>query len=247
MAFLTLNRPSALNAANAQMRAELMELVAQAERDSEVRVIVLRGAGERAFCAGADIHEFEAVDSPVVTRAAKHAPKWIDAIAAAKKPTMASIHGYCLGGGLEMALACDLRIASDDAVFALPETRLGIIPGAGGTQRLARVVGMGNALRLILTGDRIDATTALQMGLVSAVVAPADRDGLVRQWAERCAEGAPLALAYAKEAVRRGLEMPLADGLRLEADLATLLFSTKDRSEGAAAFREHRKPVFRGE
>jgi enoyl-CoA hydratase len=244
---VTLNRPESMNAINLEMRRVLANTIKAAESDDAVRAIVIRGAGDRAFCAGADIKEFRAADSLNAAREAREPPGWNDLIAACRKPTIAAIQGVCLGGGLEMALACDLRIASQEAIFGLPEVRLGIIPGAGGTQRLPRVVGMGHAMRLILTGDRIDADEAWRIGLVSELVR---REDLIRrgvELAQRTAEGGPLAIAYAKEAVRRGIDMAIADGLRLEADLATLLTNTADRLEGAAAFRERRKPVYQGE
>lgn len=247
VATIALNRPKVLNAINAAMRAELPAAVQRAAADPDVRVIMLRGAGERAFCTGADITEFNAVGSLADVRASRRPPTWIDVLAEVTKPVVAAIHGYCLGGGLEIALACDIRVAAADSVFGLPEVRLGIIPGAGGTQRLPRVVGAGAALRLILTGDRVDAAEAHRLGLVSEVVEPDQLVTHATELAARIARGGPLALAYAKEAVRRGSELPLSDGLRLEADLATLLVSTHDRREGANAFTEGRTPVYRGE
>jgi enoyl-CoA hydratase len=244
---VTLNRPDAMNAINLEMRRVLAETVRSADADPQVRVIVVRGSGEKAFCAGADVKEFAYAESLVEARAQRQPPNWNDVIAACKKPTLAAVQGFCLGGGLEIALACDVRIASDRATFGLPEVRLAIIPGAGGTQRLPRVVGVGHALRLILTGDRIDAAEALRIGLVSAVVPAAEFEPAVEDWAGRLSAGGPVALAYAKEAVRRGVDMPLADGLRLEADLANVLTNSKDRLEGAQAFRQRRKPEYRGE
>jgi enoyl-CoA hydratase/carnithine racemase len=244
---VTLNRPESMNAINLEMRQVLADTIEGAEADGEVRAIVIRGAGDRAFCAGADVKEFKAAASLNAEREGRQPPRWNDLIAASRKPTIAAIQGVCLGGGLEMALACDLRIASREAIFGLPEVRLALIPGAGGTQRLPRVVGLGHAMRLILTGDRIDADEALRIGLVSEVVPWEELGQRGVQLAQRIVEGGPIAIAYAKEAVRRGIEMPISDGLRLEADLATLLTNTADRLEGAAAFRERRKPVYRGE
>jgi enoyl-CoA hydratase len=162
------------------------------------------------------------------------------------QPIIAAIRGYALGGGLELALACDLRIASDDAQLGLTEVNLAIIPGGGGTQRLPRLVGRGRALEMILTGARVDARAALSIGLVERVVPAADVLAAARELARTLAEKAPIALRYAKEAVVKGLELPLADGLRLENDLATLLRTTEDRVEGAKAFLEKRKPRFTG-
>jgi enoyl-CoA hydratase/carnithine racemase len=244
---VTLNRPDVLNAINLRMRVVLAETMTDAINDPRIRVIVLRGAGGRAFSAGADVTEFQAALSLNEARRKRDPPQWNDVIAGSPKPTIAAIEGYCLGGGLETALSCDLRIAADDAVFALPEVRLGIIAGAGGTQRLPRVVGLGNALRMILTGDRIDVTEALRIGLVSQVAPKAKLEAATLSLANQICENGPLALEYAKESARRGLDMSLADGLRLEADLANLLTNTKDRLEGAAAFKEKRKPRYTGE
>lgn len=236
-ATITLNRPAALNALSADLRAQLSAATREAEADPQVRVVVLRGAGDRAFCAGADIHEFTESESLVGTRARRHSGTWNDVVAACTKPTLAAIHGYCLGGGVELALACDLRIAAPDASFAFPEVGLGLLPGAGGTQRLPRLIGVGPALDLVLTGRRIDAHEALRLGLVSAVTG----EGLehaVDEWVERLTKAAPVAYAYAKEAIVRGAGMSLQDGLALEADLATVLTNTSDRLERVEAFKE---------
>lgn len=237
IATVTLNRPRALNAINEDVRVGLLGAMTQAEQDDEVAAVILRGAGDRAFCVGADIKEFASPDSLAATRHQKQDQAWIEAIAACRKPTIAAIHGYCLGGGLEIALACDIRIAARDAKFGLPETGLGIIPGAGGTQRLPRVVGLGRALAIILTGEHFPAPDALAMGLIASAVEPHELSQASRDWAAKFTGRSPVALAYAKEAARRGLEMPLADGLRLEADLSTLLQGSADRLESAAAFR----------
>jgi enoyl-CoA hydratase/carnithine racemase len=244
---VTLNRPDSMNAINLEMRRLLPDVVRAADTDADVRVIVFRGAGERAFSAGADVKEFAAVESLDAERRFREPPNWNDVIAACRKPTLAAIQGACLGGGLEIALACDVRVAADNAIFGLPEVRLAIIPGAGGTQRLPRVVGMAHALRLILTGDRIDAAEAFRIGLISDVVTPEMFQSTVDDWVGRLAAGGPIAIAYAKEAIRRGSEMSISDGRRLETDLATLLTNTSDRLEGADAFRERRQPKYRGE
>jgi enoyl-CoA hydratase len=224
---LTLNRPAARNA---DMRRELTAAVHAAADDSAVRALVIRGAGEKAFCAGADIKEFVPPASLVDERELRVGPKWTDALAVCRKPTVAAIHGYCLGGGLEIALACDIRVATEDAVFGLPEVRRAIIPGAGGTQRLPRVVGLGPALRMILTGEHIDAAEALRIGLVSEV---GDLDAAVARLADAFRRTGPRAVAYAKEAVMRGLELPLVDGLRLEGDLSTLLTTPRTASKAS--------------
>jgi enoyl-CoA hydratase len=244
---VTLDRPTVRNAINAAMREDLPRAIRAADANPDVRAIVIRGAGPKAFCAGADIREFTPPSSLTASRQAKQSNRWLDALALVGKPTIAAIHGYCLGGGLEIALACDIRIAADDAIIALPEVTLGIIPGAGGTQRLPRAIGLGPALRLMLTGERIDAQEAYRIGLVSKVVKAADLDLTWGKLGEQLSEAAPRALAYTKEAARRGAEMSLEDGLRLEADLSTLIQGTRDRIEGASAFRERRKPVYLGD
>jgi enoyl-CoA hydratase len=246
VATITLNRPGAINAINARIRELLPAAVLAAEENTDVRVILIRGAGPKGFCSGADIGEFEVPGSGIEARAIKHAATWIDVLAEARKPTVAAIHGYCLGGGLEIAAACDIRIAAEEATFGSPEVSLAIIPGAGGTQRLPRIVGLGHALRLIMTGERIDAATALRIGLVSDVVPGEQLGATAAELTQRLARFAPQAVAYAKETVRRGSELPLAEGLRLERDLSAILMATEDRIEAASAFRERRKPVFRG-
>lgn len=246
VATITLNRPEVANAINAQIREQLPEAVSLAERDKDVRVILLRGAG-KGFSAGADIAEFQPPASGLAARAVRQGATWLDVLAQARKPTVAAIHGYCLGGGLEIALACDIRIAADNAVFGLPEVSLAIIPGAGGTQRLSRVVGLGNALRLTLTGERISAVDALRIGLVSDIVPASELGARAAGVAAGIARHAPQAVAYAKEAILSGSELLLAHGLRLERDLSAVLMSTADRLEAAAAFRERREPDFRGE
>jgi enoyl-CoA hydratase len=243
---ITLNRPESMNAINLEMRGLIAETITTAERDDSIQAIVIRGAGDKAFCAGADVKEFKAAESLHAARMLREPPGWNDVIAACHKPTIAAIQGFCLGGGLELALACDIRISSADATFGLPEVRLAIIPGAGGTQRLPRVVGVGHAMRLILTGDRIGADEAHRIGLISEIVAKENLLQVASELARRISDGGPIAIAYAKESIRRGIEMPIADGLRLEADLATLLTNTADRLEGAAAFRERRKPLYTG-
>lgn len=246
IAWVTLNRPDALNAIDEEVRKKLPAAIRAAEADSEVRVIVVRGAGTRAFCVGADIKEFAVVDAPTAYRQSRVYDHWIHAFDEARKPIVASIHGHCLGGGLEIALACDLRIAARNASFGFPETGHGIIPGAGGSQRIARVLGLGLALDLMLTGERIDAERALSIGLVSRITELDTLAEQTLQLAERIAAKPPMATMFAKEAVRRGRELDLSSGLRLEIDLLTHLINTEDRLEAAAAFREKRAPRFVG-
>jgi enoyl-CoA hydratase/carnithine racemase len=246
VAWITVNRPEALNAINDDVRRLLPEAIRAAEADASVGVIVVQGAGPRAFCVGADIKEFAAVPAPAVYRQSRAYDHWIRAFDEAKKPIIASVHGHCLGGGLEIALACDLRIAARNARFGFPETGHGIIPGAGGSQRIARVLGMGLALDLILTGEHIDADHALRIGLVSRITEPDTLTEQTRALAAKIAAKPPMATMFAKEAVRRGRELELFAGLRLEADLQTHLLNTEDRLEAANAFREKRAPRFVG-
>jgi len=243
---ITLNRPEVHNAMNERMRQELTRCFGDLATSDEARVVVVTGAGERAFSAGADIREFVEPQVPVRFRESRKRVDFRQAMDRCPQPIIGAIRGYALGGGLELALACDIRIASEDAQLGLTEVNLAIIPGGGGTQRLPRLIGRGRALEMILTGARIDAREAWRIGLVERVVPAADVLASARELARTLAEKAPVALRYAKEAVVKGLELPLADGLRLENDLATLLRTTEDRVEGAKAFLEKRKPRFTG-
>jgi enoyl-CoA hydratase/carnithine racemase len=245
--WITLDRPDAMNAINSEIRLSFPQAVKNFDQDPAVRVIVLRGSGERAFCVGADIKEFRKADSLIESRQRIVHGTWIEALDATCKPVIASVHGFCLGGGLELALACDICIASPDAVFALPEVDLGLIPGGGGTQRLPRIIGLARALDLLLTGDRINAVEAHRIGLISRLSAsPPTLAEETAQLANRIAAKPPLAAAYAKEAARATTELTLKSGLGLEKNLFTLLTSTEDRLEAAAAFREKRQPHFIG-
>ena len=246
VATVTLNRPDVHNAMNETMRRELTRCFQDLATDDEVRVIVVTGGGERAFSAGADIREFVEPASATRFREQRKRLDFRQAMDLCWQPIIAAIRGYAFGGGLELALACDIRLASEDAQLGLTEVNLAIIPGGGGTQRLPRVVGRGKALEMILTAARIPAAEALRIGLVERVV-PTDRlQTEARELARTLADKAPVALRYAKEAVVKGLELPLADGLRLEADLSVLLRTTDDRLEGARAFLEKRKPKWTG-
>jgi enoyl-CoA hydratase len=246
VATIVLNRPQVHNAIDAAVRAELPALVAAANADPDVRVLVLRGAGDRAFCAGADVTEFQPAESLPEAREQREREAWNEALAASAKPTVAAIRGYCLGGGLELALACDIRIAADGSTFGFPEVRIGVIPGTGGTQRLPRLVGVAAALRMVLTAERIGAAEALRIGLISEVVAADAFEARVAELTAALASHGPLAMRYAKTAILRGSDVHLAAGLRLERDLATLLTNTEDRLEGARAFRDRRTPRFTG-
>lgn len=246
VAWITLNRPDALNTISGAVRAQLPAAIRAADADPQVRVIVVRGAGERAFCAGADIKEFSAVQATLPFRQDRAYDHWASAFEHARKPIIASIHGHCLGGGLEIALACDIRIAAHNAHFGFPETGLGLIPGAGGTQRISRVLGLGLALDLVLSGERLESEHAMRIGLVSRVVAVDELQEQTVALAEAIAAKPPAATQFAKEAVRRGHELEMMAGLRLETDLVTHLVNTDDHREAVLAFREKRAARFSG-
>jgi enoyl-CoA hydratase/carnithine racemase len=246
VATITLDRPDVLNAMNDAMRRELTRCFSELAGDDDVQVIVVTGAGERAFSAGADIREFVEPPVPVRFREQRRRLDFRQAMDRCAQPIIAAIRGYALGGGLELALACDIRIAGEDAQLGLTEINLAIIPGGGGTQRLPRLVGRGKALEMILTGARLPAAEALRIGLLERIVPPGEVLSAALQLARALADKAPVALRYAKEAVVKGLELPLAEGLRLEGDLSTLLRTTDDRLEGARAFLEKRRPKWQG-
>ncbi len=231
VAFVTLNRPEALNAFNIQMRDDLYEVLRAIKDDGEVRVVILRGAGEKAFCAGADLSEFLSAPEPVAARQVRFARDVWGLFITIPQPLIAALHGYVLGSGIEMALGCDLRIASEDAKFGLPEVALGIIPAAGGTQTLPRVVGQARALEMLLTGRWLNAFEAYEAGLVTAVVSRDKLLSTAQEMAQTIASFDPAAVRSAKEAVLRGMELPLAEGLRLEHNLAASLALRKSRQE----------------
>lgn len=242
---ITVNRPDKRNALNSQVRAEIVAALDALRDDDSVRVAVFTGAGEKAFVAGADIGEF-ARRTPLEQRAAMTGRRVFDEIAAFPKPTLAMINGFCLGGGCELALACDVRIASDAARLGQPEINLGIIPGGGGTQRLPRVVGTGQAMRLVLSGEIVDAAEALRIGLVDVVHPAAELRERTMEFAQGIAAKSPVALRMAKAAVRAAAEMPLAAGLAYETELFVTCFGSEDRREGVAAFLEKRPAEFHG-
>jgi enoyl-CoA hydratase len=244
---VAINRPKVLNALNTQTIDELRRVVLDLQHDKQVRAVIITGAGEKAFVAGADINEL-AVQSPAQGK--EHAQRGqhvFNLIENMGKPVVAAINGYALGGGCELAMACTMRLASETARLGQPEINLGIIPGYGGTQRLARLVGKGVALDLLLTGRQVTAQEALHIGLVNRVVPPADLMAEAKRLATELSSKAPFAVQYIVEAVNRGLEQPLDKAQFLEATLFGLVASTKDMREGTAAFLEKRKPEFKGE
>ncbi|MCS6874408.1 MAG: enoyl-CoA hydratase/isomerase family protein [Pyrinomonadaceae bacterium] len=245
IAILTVNRPDKLNALNYRVHVEGIAALDELKRDDSTRVLVITGAGDKAFIAGADVSEF-AGKTTVEQRKIFQERTLFNSIDSFPKPVIAMINGYCLGGGCEVALSCDIRIASDRARLGQPEINLGIIPGGGGTQRLTRLVGEGKAMELILTGEMIDAETALSIGLVNHVFPHDQLREKTLELASRIAEKPPIALQMAKEAVKIASRSNLDEGLRREIDLFSICFSTEDKEEGVKAFLEKRKPVFKG-
>lgn len=245
IATVTINRPDKLNALNRTVRRELMEAVDALGADDDVKVAILTGAGEKAFVAGADVSEFHA-RTPEEQREVYKERRVYDAMAAFPKPLLCAIHGFCLGGGNELALACDLRVADETARFGQFEIRLGLIPGAGGTQRLAHLVGPGQAMRIGLTGDYVEAAEAHRIGLVEFLTPPGGHLEKAREVAGRMARWSPVALGLVKRSVREAFERPLSEGLALEKELFLDAFASADGREGVAAFVEKRKPDFKG-
>jgi enoyl-CoA hydratase/carnithine racemase len=223
LAYVTLNRPKALNAYNIRMRDELYEVLGAIRDDSEVRVVILKGAGEKAFCAGADLTEFLSAPPPVLARAARFERDVWGRFINIYKPFIAAMHGYVLGSGIEMSLCCDIRLCSEEAQFGLPEVTLGIIPAAGGSQTLSRVVGPAHALDLLLSGRRLKADEARRLKLVNRVLPRAMLFTEAEKLAEKIAAYDPAVVSAAKQAVIRGLDMSLAEGLQLEHNLGLSL------------------------
>jgi enoyl-CoA hydratase len=243
-AVLTINRPDKRNALNGPTRLALIAALDQLRGNDDIRVVVITGAGDKAFVAGADIGEFEgrtAVDQFRVMKG----PSVFDVVESFPKPVIAMVNGFALGGGCELAMACDIRIAADTARLGQPEVNLGIIPGGGGTQRLPRLVGSGNAYRLLFTGEIIDGAEAFRIGLVEEVVPAAMLRERVLALAAMISEKSPVALQLIKEAVRGSARTSLDDGLRLETSLFGVAFASGDKQEGVSAFLEKRKPDFR--
>jgi enoyl-CoA hydratase len=243
---LTINRPKVLNALDADTLEEIGKAVEQLEADPDVRVVIITGAGERAFIAGADI-AFMGKLTPLEARDfSRKGQQVLNKIEKLSKPVIAAINGFALGGGCELAMACDIRVASEKARLGQPEINLGIMAGFGGTQRLTRLVNPGWAKEILFTADQYDARTAQSIGLVNHVVPAEQLLDFCREMANRIAQRGPVAVRMSKEAVNEGLEMDLDKALAHEADIFGVLFSTEDRQEGIAAFLEKRKPEFKG-
>jgi enoyl-CoA hydratase len=249
VAVVTIDHPP-VNALSAPLLEELEAEIDALDADDDVRAIVLKGAGERAFVAGADISEFPSLREAAAETQERGSARGIQKLGArmdkARKPFVAAIHGFCLGGGLELAMCCDIRVASDDAQLGQPEIKLGLIPGGGGTQRLPRLVGLGRAMLLNLTGDFIDARTAHEWGLVERVVPRAELMDTALGIARTISERSPVSVAVLRELARTTRDLPLEEGLRREADGFRRCLESEDGAEGVAAFLEKREPQFTG-
>jgi enoyl-CoA hydratase len=244
VALVTLNRPEVLNAINYQLLGEVASTLEDLDADETCHCVVITGAGERAFAAGADIKEM-ADQTPVSLTRKNHFARW-ERIKRVRTPIVAAVRGYALGGGCELAMACDIIVAADDALFGQPEIRIGVMPGAGGTQRLTRAIGKARAMELILTGDQLPAREALALGLVTRVVPPEETVLAALRLAARIAAMPPMAVLAAKESVNRAFELSLEAGLEFERRNFFILFASEDQNEGMAAFIEKRQPEWRG-
>ena len=242
---ITINRPAAMNAMTRAILEELEDAVAEVARTPEIRVAIITGAGSKAFVAGADIAAMKDMTAPQGRDLALLAHRIYAAIERSPKPYIAAINGYALGGGCELTLACDIRIASDNARFGQPEINIGVLPGFGGSQRLPRLIGKGRALEMILTGEMIDAAEAYRIGLANRVVPQAELLDEARRLAVKIAAKSAVTLGLCKDAVNNGLEMDLARGCAYEAELFGFSFATADQKEGMAAFLEKRPAIFR--
>ncbi len=246
-AILTLHRPEVLNALNAEIKEEASKALKELNDNPNILAIILTGSGEKAFSAGADINELKNLTPMEGLERSLSGQKLSLQIESLDKPVIAAVNGFALGGGCELALACDIRIASEKAKFGQPEVNLGIIPGFGGTQRLPRIVGKGKAMELILTGDIIDAQEALRIGLVEKIAPPEKLMETAKEMAQKIAAKGPIAIKLCKKAIHEGLQMDIDRGLALESSYFGAVCSTKDKLEGLSAFLEKRKPQFKGE
>jgi enoyl-CoA hydratase len=246
VATLTVNRPDKLNALNRDALGEIGGALEQCESDEAIRALIVTGAGEKAFVAGADIHELASLTPAEAEAAAARGQAVFRRLERLRKPSLAAINGFALGGGLELAMACAVRACSPEARLGQPEVKLGIICGYGGTQRLPRLVGRGRALELLLSGEPVDAEEAHRIGLVNFIAPRAELIGRCREWLRKALANAPLALGFTMEAVDAGLNTGLDEGLRFEAAAFGLIAATEDRREGMRAFLEKRQAVFAG-
>jgi enoyl-CoA hydratase/carnithine racemase len=246
IAYVTVNRPKVLNALNMATMEELRAAFTAIKDDREIRVTIMTGAGGKAFIAGADIGELAKNDAVSAKEYTHRGQSVLDLIENLGKPVIACINGFALGGGCEIAMACTMRLASENAKLGQPEVKLGIIPGYGGTQRLPRLVGKGIAMQLVLTGEIISAQEAHRIGLVNEVAAPAELIPRAEAIAQKIIANAPLAVQYSMEAVNKGMEMTLAEGLYLEAVLFAVACASEDKKEGTTAFLEKRPAQFKG-
>jgi enoyl-CoA hydratase len=247
IAFVTIARPKVLNALDAATMQELTQAFQAIREDDDVLAVILTGEGEKAFVAGADITELATLDATAAADLATRGQAVFSLIEDLGKPVIAAVNGFALGAGCELALACTIRLAADTARFGQPETKLGLIPGYGGTQRLPRLIGKGRSLQILLTGEMIDAYEALRIGLVNEVVPAAQLLSRAEAVAAKIIANGPLAIRYCLQAVNRGMEMSLSEALAHEAALFALCCSTEDKSEGTRAFLEKRAPQFKGQ
>ena len=247
LAIITFNRPEVRNALNYLAIDETLEAARKAEADEAVRVLIFTGAGDKAFISGADIGELQQRNTLTELEERSERRRVLaNLLETMAKPTVAAINGFAVGTGLEIAMACTLRVAADTAKFGLPEINVGIMPGNGGTQRLPRLVGKGRAMEMILTGELIDAAEACRIGLVNQVVPLTELMDYAKQLAGKLASKSPLALKIAKDAINTGLDLSLAEGIRYEQKNFAILCGSEDKREGVAAFLEKRKPIFQG-
>jgi enoyl-CoA hydratase len=246
LALITINRPEKLNALNQTVISELGEAFRMAREDPSVKALILTGAGEKAFVAGADISELASLDPIEAERLSRRGQEIFRTLETLRKPSVAAINGYALGGGMELAMCCTIRIASPNAKLGQPEVKLGIVPGYGATQRLPRLIGRGRALELLLSGEPVDAAEAHRIGLVNALAPQDQLLDTARQWARKVIANGPLAVALTMESVDAGLDGGLQTGLRFESMAFGLTAASEDRREGTAAFLQKRKAVFTG-
>ena len=247
IATITLNRPEAANAFSKQMLFELQETLAGIKFDQTIRTVIITGSGEKVFCAGADLKERSTMSTVEVRQTVSLIRHVVDEVEIMPIPVIAAINGAAFGGGLELALACDIRVAADTAKVGLTETSLAIIPGAGGTQRLPRLIGTGKAKELIYTAKRVDAFEAKELGIIEHVVPIEELFNKALEIATKITENGPIAVSQAKQAINKGIEVDLQTGLEIEKMAYAITIPTKDRIEGLTAFKEKRKPVYKGE